>query len=241
MENYKIKIDAFEGPMDLLMHLIEKNKIDIYDIPIAELTRQYLDYLDKFREFNIEIASSFLVMAATLLQIKSRMMLPKAPKEEGAPEEDPRLELVQRILEYRKFKQVSQVLGDMAGVQERFVAREPMELPVHHLPPGNLSLRQLVEAFHTVLTVKEELSIPKALVEPEEYSIKDKMENIILLLGRSRGKLLFSEAFRSGTRSELIVTFLALLELMKLRTVTVKQQRSFAEIYICVREEEVHA
>ena len=241
MEDYKIKIDAFEGPMDLLMHLIEKNKIDIYDIPIAELTRQYLDYLDKFREFNIEIASSFLVMAATLLQIKSRMMLPKAPKEEGAPEEDPRLELVQRILEYRKFKQVSQVLGDMAGVQERFVAREPMELPVHHLPPGNLSLRQLVEAFHTVLTVKEELSIPKALVEPEEYSIKDKMENIILLLGRSRGKLLFSEAFRSGTRSELIVTFLALLELMKLRTVTVKQQRSFAEIYICVREEEVHA
>ena len=241
MEDYKIKIDAFEGPMDLLMHLIEKNKIDIYDIPIAELTRQYLDYLDKFREFNIEIASSFLVMAATLLQIKSRMMLPKAPKEEGAPEEDPRLELVQRILEYRKFKQVSQVLGDMAGVQERFVAREPMELPVHHLPPGNLSLRQLVEAFHTVLTVKEELSIPKALVEPEEYSIKDKMENIILLLGRSRGKMLFSEAFRSGTRSELIVTFLALLELMKLRTVTVKQQRSFAEIYICVREEEVHA
>ncbi|MBE6084995.1 MAG: segregation/condensation protein A [Selenomonas ruminantium] len=241
MEDYKIKIDAFEGPMDLLMHLIEKNKIDIYDIPIAELTRQYLDYLDKFREFNMEIASSFLVMAATLLQIKSRMMLPKAPQAEGEPEEDPRFELVQRILEYRKFKQVSQVLGDMAGVQERFVAREPMELPVHHLPPGNLSLRQLVEAFHTVLSVKEELSIPKALVEPEEYSIKDKMEDIILLLGRSRGKLLFSEAFRSGTRGELIVTFLALLELMKLRTVTVKQQRSFAEIYICVREEEVHA
>ena len=241
MEDYKIKIDAFEGPMDLLMHLIEKNKIDIYDIPIAELTRQYLDYLDKFREFNMEIASSFLVMAATLLQIKSRMMLPKAPQAEGEPEEDPRFELVQRILEYRKFKQVSQVLGDMAGVQERFVAREPMELPVHHLPPGNLSLRQLVEAFHTVLSVKEELSIPKALVEPEEYSIKDKMEDIILLLGRSRGQLLFSEAFRSGTRGELIVTFLALLELMKLRTVTVKQQRSFAEIYICVREEEVHA
>ncbi|MBQ1462074.1 MAG: segregation/condensation protein A [Selenomonas sp.] len=237
MEDYKFKLDAFEGPMDLLMHLIEKNKIDIYDIPIAELTRQYLDYLDKFREFNMEIASSFLVMAATLLQIKSRMMLPKTKQEETAEEEDPRLELVQRILEYRKFKQVSQVLGDMAGVQERFVAREPMDLPVHHLPPGNLSLQQLVEAFRTVLSVKAEISIPKALVEPEAFNIKDKMEDIILLLGRSRGRLLFSEAFRSGTRSELIVTFLALLELMKLRTVTVKQQRSFAEIYICVREE----
>ena len=89
MEDYKFKLDAFEGPMDLLMHLIEKNKIDIYDIPIAELTRQYLDYLDKFREFNMEIASSFLVMAATLLQIKSRMMLPKTKQEETAEEEDP--------------------------------------------------------------------------------------------------------------------------------------------------------
>ncbi|TYZ30210.1 segregation/condensation protein A [Selenomonas caprae] len=241
MEDYKIKIDAFEGPMDLLMHLIEKNKIDIYDIPIAELTRQYLAYLDRFREFNMEIASSFLVMAATLLQIKSRMMLPKPEKPADEAEEDPRFELVQRILEYRKFKQVSTVLGDMAGIQERFVSREPMDLPVHHLPPGNLSLRMLVEAFHTVLSVKEELSIPKALVTPEAFSIKDKMADILSLLERSRGRLLFSEAFETGTRSELIVTFLALLELMKLKTVTVKQQRAFAEIYICIREEEQHA
>ncbi len=241
MEDYKIKIDAFEGPMDLLMHLIEKNKIDIYDIPIAELTRQYLAYLDRFREFNMEIASSFLVMAATLLQIKSRMMLPKPEKPADEAEEDPRFELVQRILEYRKFKQVSTVLGDMAGIQERFVSREPMDLPVHHLPPGNLSLRMLVEAFHTVLSVKEELSIPKALVTPETFSIKDKMADILSLLERSRGRLLFSEAFETGTRSELIVTFLALLELMKLKTVTVKQQRAFAEIYICIREEEQHA
>ena len=114
MQDYKIKLDAFEGPMDLLMHLIEKNKIDIYDIPIAELTQQYMDYLDASREFNIEIASEFLVMAATLLQIKSRMMLPKPPKEELEDEEDPRLELVQRILEYRRFKQVSSVLSTMA-------------------------------------------------------------------------------------------------------------------------------
>lgn len=238
MEDYKIKLDAFEGPMDLLMHLIEKNKIDIYDIPIAELTRQYLDYLDKFREFNIEFASSFLVMAATLLQIKSRMMLPKTEKPTDEEEEDPRFELVQRILEYRKFKEVSSVLGNMASIQERFVGREPMELPVHHLPPGNLSLNALVEAFRTVLLVKEELTIPKALVEPEAYNIKDKMEDILSLLGRGRGKLLFSEAFHFGSRSELVVTFLALLELIKLRTVTIKQQRIFAEIYICIREEE---
>ncbi|MBQ9616049.1 MAG: segregation/condensation protein A [Selenomonadaceae bacterium] len=236
MQDYKIKLDAFEGPMDLLMHLIEKNKIDIYDIPIAELTQQYMDYLDASREFNIEIASEFLVMAATLLQIKSRMMLPKPPKEEAEDEEDPRLELVQRILEYRRFKQVSSVLSTMALSEERYVARMPLELPVHRLPPENLSVRLLLEAFRTVLEVKEELTIPDALVQPETFHVRDKMEDILSLLSRAQGKLLFSEAFRSGTRSELIVTFLALLELMKRRLVTVRQQRSFSEIYITARE-----
>ena len=111
------------------MHLIDKNKIDIYDIPIASLTQQYMDYLDRFKEFNIEIASEFLVMAATLLQIKSRMMLPKSPmEEEEEEEEDPRRELVQRILEYRKFKQVSAVLAEMAQTQEQFYARMPMPI-----------------------------------------------------------------------------------------------------------------
>ncbi len=224
--------------MDLLMHLIEKNKIDIYDIPIAELTQQYMDYLDASREFNIEIASEFLVMAATLLQIKSRMMLPKLPKEEEEPEDDPRRELVERILEYRRFKQVSTVLSTMAMSGERYLAREPMELPEHHLPPGNLTLDMLLKAFQTVLEVKEELTIPEALVQPETFHVQDKMEDILSLLSRANGKLLFSEAFRTGTRSELIVTFLALLELVKRRLVTVKQQRSFAEIYIMVRKEE---
>ena len=195
-----------------------------------------MDYLDASREFNIEIASEFLVMAATLLQIKSRMMLPKPPKEEAEDEEDPRLELVQRILEYRRFKQVSSVLSTMALSEERYVARMPLELPVHRLPPENLSVRLLLEAFRTVLEVKEELTIPDALVQPETFHVRDKMEDILSLLSRAQGKLLFSEAFRSGTRSELIVTFLALLELMKRRLVTVRQQRSFSEIYITARE-----
>ncbi len=236
MDDYKVKLDAFEGPMELLMHLIDKNKIDIYDIPIASLTQQYMDYLDKFKEFNMEIASEFLVMAATLLQIKSRMMLPKPPKEEvEEDEEDPRRELVQRILEYRKFKQVSSMLSEMAVTQERFYAREPLSVPVQHLPPEALSLELLLEAFRTVLEVKEELRIPDVLVTPEEYNIQDKMEDIMSLLNRANGKLLFSEAFRSGRKSELVVTFLAMLELIKLKTITVKQQRAFAEIYICVK------
>ena len=221
--------------MDLLMHLIDKNKIDIYDIPIANLTQQYMDYLDRFKEFNMEIASEFLVMAATLLQIKSRMMLPKPPKEEEAEEDDPRRELVRRILEYRRFKQVSGILSEMAQTQEKFYARAPLPLPAQHLPPENLSMEMLLEAFRTVLEVKEELRIPDVLVTPEEYSIQDKMEDIMSLLSRTNGRLLFSEAFRSGTRTELIVTFLAMLELIKLKTIVVKQQRACAEIYICVK------
>lgn len=232
-QDYTVKLEAFEGPLDLLMHLIEKNKLNIYDIPIAELTEQYLAYLDQFREFDMEVASSFLVMAATLLQIKSRMMLPR-PEAEAEEEEDPRRELVERLLEYRKFKQVSSVLGEMAGVQERYVAREPLPLPVKHLPPESLPLSRLLEAFNTVLTVKEELTIPEALVTPEAFSIQGKMEDLLALLSRSDGIVLFSEAFPSGSREELIVTFLAVLELIKLHAVTVKQIMAFAEIYICI-------
>ncbi len=234
MDDYKIKLAAFEGPMDLLLHLIEKNKIDIYDIPIAELTRQYLAYLDRYREFNIEIASSFLVMAATLFQIKSKMMLPKNEASADEDELDPRIELVQRILEYRKFKEVSNLLTDMAVVQERYISREPMVLPVKHLPPANLSLESLLDAFKTVLSLKAELSIPKVLVEPQPYSIKQKMTMIVTLLKRSGGKLLFIEAFETGNKTELIVTFLALLELIKLKSIKVTQQRPFAEIYIAM-------
>ena len=239
MQDYKIKLDAFEGPMDLLMHLIDKNKIDIYDIPIADLTQQYMDYLDAAQEFNIEIASEFLVMAATLLQIKSRMMLPKPPKEEQEEEEDPRQELVARILEYRRFKEISTVLDSMAQSEERYVAREPLELAVRRLPPENIPLRLLLAAFQTVLEVKEELTIPDALVQPETFQVKDKMQEILSLLSKTDGRLLFSEAFRSGTRSELIATFLALLELMKRKMVTVRQPRMFSEIYIQIREEAV--
>ena len=238
MQNYTVKLDAFEGPMDLLMHLIEKNKIDIYDIPMAELTEQYMEYLARFKEFNIEIASEFIVMAATLLQIKSRMMLPKPPKESAEDEDevDPRQELVARILEYRRFKQVSSVLDAMAEQQGRFFSRDPLALPIHHCPPDNIPLKALLDAFRTALEVHEELTIPETLVAPETYSIQGKMEDILLLLDHAGGKILFSEAFRSGTREELIMTFLALLELIKLKSVVIRQQRLFAEIYICMRE-----
>ena len=124
MENYQIHLQSFEGPMDLLMHLIAKNKIDIYDIPIATLTEQYLAYLDEMKRFDIEIASSFLVMAATLLSIKSRMMLPKTVVTEDEEEEDPRKELVERILAYRKYQQASCELTARAEQEGRYCSHD---------------------------------------------------------------------------------------------------------------------
>lgn len=235
MEKYTVKLEAFEGPMDLLMHLIEKNKIDIYDIPMAALTEQYMEYLSLFKEFNMDIASEFIVMAATLLQIKSRMMLPKPPKEEAEEEEDPRRELVERILEYRRFKEVTSVLNSMAEQQERCFAREPQHLPIRQLPPENIPIEALLEAFRTAMEVRQELSIPKAIVAREEYSIQDKMEEILLLLQHSAGKIAFSRLFHAGTKPELIALFLALLELIRMKTVCVRQGDLFTEIYIDLR------
>ncbi len=218
------------------MHLIEKNKIDIYDIPVAALTEQYIEYLNLFKEFNIEVASEFIVMAATLLQIKSRLMLPKPLKEKPEEEEeDPRRELVERILEYRKFKKISLVLNSMAEEQERFFSREPAKLPVHQLPPEHLSLDVLFEAFRTAVEVREELSIPEEIVAREEYSIQDKMEEILILLQQSAGKISFSRLFHMGTKTEFIALFLALLELIRMKTVYARQADLFAEIYICLR------
>lgn len=237
-KKYTFHLEAFNGPLELLMHLIEKNKIDIYDIPIAELTRQYLDYLEAMREMDMEVTSSFLVMAATLLQIKSRMMLPKKKAEASEEEEDPRQELVERLLEYRRFKQVSEVLGSMADLQEHFVGRAPLDLPVHHLPPESLDLSLLVTAFREVMSIKEEeAGLPAAIVQPEPYHIEDKMEDIKAALEAHGGRMRFEDAFERGTRGELVVTFLALLELIKQQSVSVEQAHLFGAITIAWRGE----
>ena len=172
---YKIKLEAFEGPLALLMHLIDKNQIDIYDIPIAVVTEQYIAYIRTMEEFNIEVASEFLVMAATLLQIKSRMLLPKPPAAEQAEDEvDPRQELVERLLEYRRFKQMAGTLEEMMRAREQFVAR----------PPGYFA----------------------------------------------------QTLIRSGSRTEMVTAFLALLELIRLKRIKIEQDRSFGPIYLSLGE-----
>ena len=235
---YQVKLDAFEGPMELLMHLIQVNKIDIYDIPIAALTEQYMAYLTAMREFNIEVASEFLVMAATLLLIKSRMMLPKPPKETAEDEGiDPREELVQRIVEYQRYKKVSLAMAERAEDAERYVGRAPTELPARYAPPQGLSMKELWEAFQNVLAVKRELTIPEAIVAHEEYRVEDQMQVIVeRLLAHGGDGIAFEELFATGFRGELVATFLAMLELIRRRLVVVRQPALFGPIRVELRD-----
>lgn len=233
---YQIQLAAFEGPLALLLHLIEKSQIDIYDIPIAELTEQYLAYLAAMEEFNIDVASDFLVMAATLLQIKSRLLLPKPPKAEPEEleEDDPRQELVNRLLEYRKFKQMAEYLEGLSAAREQYATRAPQVIP--HVPtlPEGITVDMLTKAF---LAVWESGLDDYAIVNREEISIQDKMQDILQLLHKYDGRLEFSQTIiRSGTKREVIAAFLALLELIKLQRVTVTQKGSFAAIYILLKE-----
>lgn len=235
MEAYKIQFGTFEGPMELLLHLIEKNQIDVYDIPMAVLTRQYMAYLQEMRQFDIEVASEFLVMAATLLFIKSRMMLPKPPQVEEEAEEDPRQELVARILAYQQYKKVSVVLDEWAARQSRHVTRPPMALPVRRLPPENLSVDALKSAFQRLLARRRELTIPEVIVAHETYRVEEQMAKIMERLAAKGGMLPFFAVFAEGTRAALIAGFLALLELIRRKYIFAEQSTLFSSIVLRVR------
>lgn len=230
--SYKVKLEVFEGPLDLLLHLIKKDEIDICDIPIAKITGQYLEYLEFMKLLDLNIAGEFLVMAATLMQIKSKMLLPQDEKEEEIEEEDPRAELVKKLLEYKKFKEAATELyrkglkhGDHFGrsVSDIDFDREKEEY-------FEASLFDLITAFNKVM--KE---VPKQLfheVIKDEFTVEEKIHDIFHLLVKKpvlSFKALFKEA---RSKMEIITTFLALLELIRLKEVVVKQSKTFGDIKI---------
>ncbi|MBP2649800.1 MAG: Segregation and condensation protein [Firmicutes bacterium] len=227
-------MQSFEGPLALLMHLIEKNQLNIYDIPIAEVTEQYLAYLRAMEQFNIDIASEFLVMAATLLQIKSRMLLPKPPPPDDVETEDPRQELVNRLLEYRRYKQAAVMLEEMFEIRGKTFTRPLHDFGTKVIMPEGLKLDELIAAFAVVW---ESGVSDFAVVTREEISIQDKMQDIIYLLRKNNGQMEFSQCFiRSGSRMEMVTAFLALLELIKLNRINISQQHSFGPIYLTWEE-----
>lgn len=239
-EQYKVHLESFEGPLDLLLHLIEKNRIDIYDIPIALLTEQYMAYLAKFKEFNIEIASEFLVMAATLLQIKSKILLPDTKIETETTDEeetDPRQELVERLLEYRRYKEISSVLSEMAQeAGQRYFRKSTLPEP-KHLPPTDLDVKLLWQAFQNVLEGQIEHAPLIANVAREQYTIEDKIVSLLAILKENNGNICFTAVFTPKTsKAELITTFLAMLELIKIKRISVYQTGLFSPIYLKINE-----
>jgi len=226
----KIKIPVFEGPFDLLLHLIRENKIDIYDIPISLITSQYLEYIEIMKELNLEIAGDFLVMAATLIQIKSRMLLP--PDEEAPSEEqdDPRRELVQRLLEYQRYKEAALDFRTKEDEWLKVFHREPLsDEEEGELYLFDLSLFDLLDAFRNILdkAPSEMVSITKEIL-----TVKNRMSMIMEIIEEHEA-VRFEDLFKEGiTRIHLIVTFLALLELIRLGLARAYQEREFGNIWV---------
>lgn len=230
----------------MLFHLIDKNEVDIYDIPIAVITEQYLDYIAQMQMLDLEIASEFLVMAARLLSIKARMLLPRAPVETeerlAEEEEDPRDELVERLIEYKKFKQVAEFLKQREEEQEKVYTRPNEEEMFIHLfseenPLEGITMEDLLAALREVLERAEQEDSPGEIPR-DEVSIRDKMTEIRRRLFFLKGSIFFKELFKTqATRVEIIVTFLALLELIKLKKIRVMQKGIFDDIRIFSRVE----
>lgn len=246
MDTINIRLDAFEGPLDLLYHLIEKNEIDIYDIPVASLTEQYLAFLDAAEDRDMDGMSEFLLMAATLLEIKSKMLLP-APKNEEEEGPDPREELVQRLLEYKKIKDVTDTLKEREE-EAALVFYKEADASVAKLkeqPPQELedllqgiTMDDLYQAFQQVMARKE-TKVDKVRssfrsVQKDLFTVGEKMEYIRdLLILRPHGQTAFHTIFRENAgKMEKVVTFLALLELIKQKEVQIAQERNFGEILI---------
>ena len=232
---YSVKLETFEGPLDLLLHLIRKNELNIYDIPIADITRQYLEYIRLMKELNLEVAGEFLVMASTLLQIKSRMLLPALVDDEGnEEEEDPRAELVRRLLEYQRYKEASLLLRerDLLG-RETFARKfDPPDLAdlVPEEGPLEVELFQLVDAFRKVLAKMPAAAIHQ--VAADTVSIADRITEILAFISDQR-MVLFDELFdERANREFLVVTFLAILELCKLRMVNIIQEERYGSILL---------
>lgn len=232
--DYKVKLEIFEGPLDLLLYLVKRDELDIYDISLERITKQYLEYLQAFKELNIDVAGEFVVMAANLIYLKSRSLLPvdQQPPEEDVDEEDPRWELIRQLIEYKKFKEAASQLQVRQLEQESMFVRQGngSEFAIHApLRMGEVGIFQLINAFQAVIKRVEAREDLREIFG-EHYTVSDKIEWILQRV-RDGVPLRFSELFvAAASRVEVVVTFLALLELIRLRQVRASQADPFAEI-----------
>jgi len=248
--DFSYKLESFEGPLDLLLHLIEKNKVNIYDIPIAMITDQYLEYVKRMEEESLDVVSEFLVMAATLLDIKAKMLLPKEVNEEGE-EEDPRSELVARLLEYKTYKYMSLELKDMELDAEKIFYKSPTipkEVEQYEQPVDldklldGVTLAKLQQIFQSVLKRQKEKIDPVrstfGTIKKEPVSLEQKIASVMSYARKNRKFSFRGMLSKQKDKTEVVVTFLALLELMKVGKIYLTQENLFDDMMIETLEEE---
>lgn len=240
-DKYIVTIDNFDGPLDLLLHLIKEQDIDIYDIKIEDITKQYLDYIKHMKELNLEIASEYLVMASELIEMKSKMLLPKKrEKEEDDYEEDPRELLIERLLAYKRYKEVTSEFKDLELTRKMIFTREPDNLNRYAKEEESiegLGVVDLIDAFNNLLKRKE-LDRPIATkITKKELSVADKVNKIKNIL-RNKKRINFEEIFEVSTKEEVIISFLSVLEMVKKDEILLTQDGNFKNIVISLKEGE---
>ena len=237
LEGYPVHLDAFDGPLDLLLHLIKKHEVSIYDIPIVEITKQYLAYIDVMQELNLDVAGDFLVMAATLIHIKSRMLLPRVDPAQEDPDEDPREALIRRLLEHQKFKAAAELLHERETLRSAQWTRP--DGPIIQIageapePEIEVDLFSLISAFRAV--VERSKLRPKVILPGEQIPIEDRIEQLMALLSETQA-CGFEDLFADvQSRAGMIVTFLAMLEMIRLKLIRVFQAGSAGPIRVYKR------
>jgi segregation and condensation protein A len=238
LEQYPVKLANFEGPLDLLLHLIKRHEVDIYDIPIVLVTRQYLDYLEMMQELNLDVAGDFLVMAATLIHIKSRMLLPRPDPAQEDPEEDPREALMRRLLEHQKFKAAAELLHERETIRSAQWTRP--DGPIAEIageapePEVEVDLFSLISAFRAV--VERSKHRPKIYLPGEQIPIEDRIQQLLARLSETEA-CGFDDLFADmRSRAGMIVTFLAILEMIRLKLIRVFQSGAMGGIRVYKRE-----
>lgn len=231
---YEVKLDIFQGPLDLLLYLIKKNEIDVYNIPITLITGQYIEYLQKLQSLNLDLAGEYLVLAATLIHIKSRMLLPLDPLPGEEEDDDPRRELVEQLIEYQAFKEALLEL-DKRPLLERDVFKRGVLLEDDHPPPAEdealeVSLFDLMQAFKKIASTWDKKEVME--IDREKITLAEKMNDILTMLLERDGVSLEELLIHGISKSQVLYTFLALLELAKMRLIRIYQAETFGRIRI---------
>lgn len=239
---YKIAINNFDGPLDLLLHLIKQSNIDIFEISIEEITKQYLEYIKAMEELNLNIASEYLSMAAELIEMKSSILLPNNKTEEDDFEEDPRQKLINRLLEYKQYKEVSSVFKNLEELRKEIHTKDPSDLSIYRDNEevklmDDLTLDDLMDAFQKFLERKK-LEAPLATkITTKEYSVSERSYDIKRIL-KEKKKVSFDELFEEYNKSYVIVTFLSILDLARKHELIIKQDNNFNKIFIVAKGSE---